>query len=153
MSTILAVNQDRFKTIHGVIYLSGTIVFIGFFVLEKLFGIFSKLVSIVCCCLNRDAALTTFSTDLLSEIDSDRLEQEYSETVTLIRDLSSMLGTPAENEANAQLLEFFCQRLEFKLKQIKTLMQVQLLDLEQEKGDSPSKNNRGNMGSTKQDFN
>jgi len=71
---------NRVKQLHTITMLTGMFIFFACFLLERFFGVFSRLVHLMCCCIDRqerDSKKLGFSTNFLKELTIDDLYHEY----------------------------------------------------------------------------
>ena len=51
---VFGLQQDRFKTDHAILYICGIALFVLFFILEKFFEVFKRIIN-WCCCMEAEA--------------------------------------------------------------------------------------------------
>lgn len=65
---------DRFRTLPGIIYINGAIIFIITVLLENWFGIISNCLNLECCCLRKYIShQKNFSKDLYDDLQPEAL--------------------------------------------------------------------------------
>lgn len=137
--TIIGSDADRFKQLHTIIFLIGILIFLVCFILERVFGLFSRLVSMFCCCIYRQEKHNMnigFSNNFLAEMDIDDLLHEYRMNKVRIDEHSAYLNaefeaaqnksanqevakTSPDRPSSEHLHRYFLQRLKLKHKHIK----------------------------------
>lgn len=81
MNILFGVDEDRFKSVHGVVYLVGSTLFMILFILERLIGLCSRGNSLLFGgCLKSAYANQTFSTSIYKDLSVEDLKYEYSST-------------------------------------------------------------------------
>ena len=69
MNTLFSVDRARFKQLHTQIYFGGILIFVIFFLLERFFGLASRLIKYIVTRLGLDSDLAdAFSTDIFKEL-------------------------------------------------------------------------------------
>jgi hypothetical protein len=92
MSQWLEVDSDRFYSSHSSLYCFGSLVILALFFIDKItsamtwsgIGFISRLTTSCFSFLKVDSKTRAFSTDILSDIDPENLEQEYANTKLLM---------------------------------------------------------------------
>jgi hypothetical protein len=76
-SAYFGIDPTRFQSLHAVIYLFGTSVFVVLFFFERFGGLVSRLFTGVCCCLRLRKEVNPFSTNIFENLSFEDLEYEH----------------------------------------------------------------------------
>jgi len=121
VKVIFGVSEDRFIQFHTVVYGLGIAVFLVLFVIERVTGLLSRLISAMVNYCSRKSSLIIieeFSTNLLKELSFDDLQTEYTQTM---HQLSKAISDSQNNslEQSKALYQYYLAQLQFKVRKIK----------------------------------
>lgn len=89
ISTLTGVDSTRFEQVHVVFYSVGIGIFLILFIIEKVSGTWSRLMSKLCCfCLYRDTEPELFSQDIYKDVSAEAQHKEYTEAKALQKTVS-----------------------------------------------------------------
>jgi len=118
MHVTLGSDEKRFQSVHGVIYLFGSLLFFILFFVERTLGALTRLFHLFCCCLHSQYENENFSTNIYQDLSPDDLRYEYAATEQLIIKQERALLLK-ENLSARPVILYHVESMKLKLKKIK----------------------------------
>lgn len=107
LERLFGLESERFQQPHTVLYLVGIIIFLICFILERVFGLMTKLVYCCCCgCIDLSKNRDSHSTDIYRELSREDQQHEFYMTNLKLKKNRAYLIKNNDKE-DAQMMKYY----------------------------------------------